>query len=406
MPNQLLTLGMITREALRLFRNSNYFLRTVPRQFDDQFGRRGAKIGAQLRIRLPNDYTVRLGPTAMPQSTNEQQTVLTLATQAGVDVAFSSAERELSLDDYSRRILAPAVNVLAARVAVDLMNNVNNGVNFVRNVDATGNTIPPTAGTWLAAGALLDMMSSPRADRFVVMDPLTQSRTVTSLMGLFNPQRIISEQYIRGTLTTDTLGFDWGMDQTTSVHTTGNYGTPPTVNGANQTGAMLTVTPLAGNVNRGDVFSIPGVYSVNRVSKMPNALLAQFAVQQDLAAGATVIPIYPPIIRYDTTTNMPQPYQTVNASPATGAALQFATAPGEVFRKNFAYYAEAVTLATAELELPQGVHEAARETYDGISMRMITDYAVMSDQFITRLDILYGSALLRPEWLVTVADVP
>ena len=75
-------------------------------------------------------------------------------------------------------------------------------------------------------------------------------------------------------------------------------------------------------------------------------------------------------------------------------------------RKNFAYYAEAFCMATAELELPQGVHEAARETYDGISIRMITDYAVMSDQFITRLDILYGSAMLRPEWVVAVADVP
>ena len=406
MPNQLLTLGMITREALRLFRNTNYFLRTCPRQFDDQFGRRGAKIGAQLRIRLPNDYTVRMGPTAFPQSTNEQQTVLTLATQAGVDVAFSSAERELSLDDYSRRILAPAVNVLAARVATDLMNNVTNGANFVRNVDSAGNTISPTAGTWLAAGALLDMMSSPRTDRFVVMDPLTQSRTVTSLMGLFNPQRIISEQYIRGTLTTDTLGFDWGMDQTVTTHVTGNYSTPPTVASAGQTGAMLTVSTTAGPINKGDVFTISGVYSVNRVSKMPNALLQQFVVMADVPAGSTTLPIYPPIIPYNPTTNMPVPFQSVNVSPASGAQITFATAPGEVYRKNFAYYSEAMTLATAELELPQGVHEAARETYDGISMRMITDYAVMSDQFITRLDILYGSALLRPEWVVAVADVP
>jgi hypothetical protein len=178
------------------------------------------------------------------------------------------------------------------------------------------------------------------------------------------------------------------------------------VAGANQTGAVLTVSATAGPINQGDVFTIAGVYSVNRVTKEPNALLQQFVVTADVPAGSTQIPIYPALLPFEPTTNMPVPFQTVNASPAAGAQITFAMAAGEVYRKNLAYYAEAFALATAELELPQGVHEAARETYDGISIRMVTDYAVMSDQFITRLDILYGSALLRPEWVVAVADVP
>jgi hypothetical protein len=102
---------------------------------------------------------------------------------------------------------------------------------------------------------------------------------------------------------------------------------------------------------------------------------------------------------------VPVPFQTIDVSPANGAAITFATPASSNYRSNFAYYAEAVTLATAELELPRGVHEVARETYDGISLRMITDYAVLSDQFITRLDILFGSLLIRPEWVVTVADI-
>lgn len=193
MANSLLTIDMITREAVRLFRNSNWFLRTIGRQFDEEFGRAGAKIGSQLRIRLPNDYTLRTGPTAVPQSTNEQNTVLVLATQMGVDVSFSSAERALSLDDYSQRILAPAVNVLAGGVAVQIMTGMNQASNFVQNTDSTGAMITPSAGTWLAAGAALDKQGAPRNDRFIIMDPLTQARTVTSLMGLFNPQVKISD---------------------------------------------------------------------------------------------------------------------------------------------------------------------------------------------------------------------
>jgi len=175
--NSLLTISMITREALRLFRNSNWYLRTIGRQHDDEFGRSGRKIGSQLRIRLPNDYVVRNGPTAVPQSTNEQNTVLTLATQLGVDVSFSSAERELSLDEYSKRILAPAVNNLAGAVAQQIMLDIEGAASLVRNTDGSGNLISPTAGTWLQAGALLDLAGAPRNDRFIVMDPVTQART-------------------------------------------------------------------------------------------------------------------------------------------------------------------------------------------------------------------------------------
>jgi P22 coat protein - gene protein 5 len=404
--NSLLTINMVTREAVRLFRNSNWFLRTIGRQYDDEFARSGAKIGQQLRIRLPNDYILRTGPTAVPQGTNEQQTTLVLATQMGIDVSFSSADRAMSLDDYSRRILAPAVNVLAGGVAVQVMQNIEQSSNLVMNTDTSGAMISPTAGTWLAAGAVLDQNGAPRNDRFIVLDPLTQARTVTSLMGLFNPQAKISDQYIRGTMAVDTLGFDWGMDQTVLTHTTGAYGaTPPTVAGANQTGANLTVTALGGPLHAGDVFTIAGVQSVNRVTKQSNNQLAQFTVTANVAGGATVIPIYPPIVPQGAG-NVQVPFQTVVASPAAGAALVFATPSAFTYRKNFAYYAEAVTMATADLELPRGVHEAARETYDGISLRMITDYAVLSDQFITRLDILFGSLMVRPEWCVAVADVP
>jgi hypothetical protein len=403
--NNLLTIDMITRESVRLFRNSNWFLRTIGRQHDDEFARSGAKIGANLRIRLPNDYILRTGPTAVPQGTSEQQTTLVLATQMGVDVSFSSADRALSLDDYSRRILAPAVNILAGGVAVSIMQNIEQAANLVQNTDTGGNMISPTAGTWLAAGAVLDQNGAPRNDRFVVLDPLSQARTVTSLMGLFNPQAKISDQYIRGTMAVDTLGFDWGMDQTVLRHTTGAYGAPPTVAGANQTGASLTVTALAGPLLAGDIFTITGVNSVNRVTKQSNAQLAQFTVTANVAGGATSIPIYPPIVPAGAG-GVQVPFQTVVASPAAGAPIVFATPAGSTYRKNFAYYAEAITMATADLELPRGVHEAARETYDGISLRMVTDYAVLSDQFITRLDILFGSLMVRPEWVVAVADVP
>src|SRR5258706_10522951 len=127
MANALLTIDMITREAVRLWKNSNEFIQNIDTQYDDSYAKTGAKIGSTLRIRLPNDFTVRTGQAASVQDTSEQQTTLTLATQQGVDVSFSSADRTLSLDDFSRRVLAPMINNLAGAVAINVMSGIDTG---------------------------------------------------------------------------------------------------------------------------------------------------------------------------------------------------------------------------------------------------------------------------------------
>jgi hypothetical protein len=398
MSNSLLTISQITREALRLFKNSNAFLQNIDRQYDGEFGRAGAKIGSQLRIRLPNDFTVRTGATASPQDTNEQQQTLTVGTQKGVDVQFSSAERALSLDDYSRRILAPAVNNLAGAIAADVISGSEAIPNVVGKFDGSGTLQTPDASTWLSAGAQLDLMSAPRGNRKIILDPLTQARTVSSLAGLFNPAAGISKQYASGTMM-NALGYDWMADQTVIKHTTGAYGTLATVNGASQTGSAITVSALNGPLKKGDVISFAGVNSVNRVTKQDNGVLAQFTVTADVAAAATSIPIYPAM------TPGAVPFATVTASPANGAAITVVTKASVIYRKNFAFLPEAATMVTADLELPKGVHEAHREQQDGVSMRMVTAYNVSTDQFITRLDVLYGYLWVRPEWACVVPDI-
>jgi hypothetical protein len=398
MANSLLTINQITRKALALFRNSNAFLQSIDRQYDDQFAQAGGKIGTTLRIRLPNDYTVRTGPTAAPQDTVEQNTTLTVATQKGVDISFSSVDRAMSLDDFGDRILAPMVNNLAGAVAGDIISGSENIPNLIHAVDGSNNTISPTFTTWATANGLLNSLGAPMGQRQVVVDPITEARTVSSFSGLFNSQDKVGRQYTTGRMGNNVLGFDWSMDQTVLQHTTGAYSTLGTVSGASQTGSAVTTSALAGPLTKGDVISFAGVFAVNRVTKASTGALAQFVVTANVAGGATSIPIYPAL----TPGNVA--YGTVSASPANGAAITVATKAGEVYRKNFVFVPQAVTMVTADLELPRGVHEAARERYAGISMRMVSAYNISTDQFITRLDILYGHAWIRPEWAVVVAD--
>lgn len=401
MANSLLTINMITREAVRLWKNSNAFLQNIDTQYDDSFAKTGAKIGTNLRIRLPNDFTVRTGAAASVQDTSEQSTTMVLATQKGVDVSFSSADRTMSLDDYSERILAPSINNLAGAVAADIMTGSEGGVcNLVANLDGASNIISPTAATFLNGGALLNTNSAPMGQRKIVNDPYTEARTVSSLAGLFNPQRDIAKQYTTGAMQ-QALGFDWLMDQTVIKHIVGSF-TAGTVNGAGQTGTLLVTNPLTGSLNQGDIITLAGVHAVNRITKQSTGALRQFAVTANVPSGATAIPIYPALI--PGVGGSPVQYQTVDVAPANNAAIALATLPGVTYRKNLAYTPQAVTMATADLELPRGVHEAAREAFDGISMRMVTAYNVSTDQFITRLDILYGFLWVRPEWACVVAD--
>ena len=278
----------------------------------------------------------------------------------------------------------------------------------------TATSSAPTANTWLNAKASLENNSTPSTDYKIIMSPNTQANTVSSLSGLFNSQPTIAKQYDNGEMF-HALGFDWMSDQTVLLHTTGSYATNPaytpglgfaatTVAGAAQTGTSLTVAALAGPLNQGDMICIQGVQSVNRITKQASGRVRHFTVTAPVAAGATVIPIYPAMIGVDALNN-PQQYQTVNAAPANGAQVYVTAAPGAQYRKNVAFVPEAITLAAVDLDMPPNV-DGAREVFDDVSIRVVTQYAIMSDQEITRLDLLMGSLWLKPEWVATVPDVP
>lgn len=402
MANSLLTVSMITRKAIALFKNSNAFLAMIDKQYDDQYNNVGAKVGQTLRIRLPNDFVVRTGATANPQNLNENQVSLTLSTQMGVDATFSSQDLALSLDDFTYRILGPMVNDLAAGIASNIMAGVESVPNVVHNVNGSNATITPTAATWLQAGAVLDLASAPRTDRSIVCDAMTMSRTVNSLAGLFNPAMAIGKQYAAGMIAQNVLGFDWAMDQTVLIHTAGSFSTG-TVNGANQTGNTLTVAAISGNLAVGDVITLAGVYGVNRLTKNSTGQLQQFVITAAAAPGATSLSIYPAIT--PPSAGNPVAYQTVTASPATNAAIATTINASESYRKNFAFHPTACTMASADLDLPTGaVVSAAREAYDGVSLRIVRDYNSTTDQWLTRLDCIYGSLWVRPEWSCVVAD--
>jgi hypothetical protein len=390
MANTLLTATAITREALRILHQKLNFIGAINRSYDSSFAKEGAKIGDTLKIRLPNEYSVRTGRILNTQDTVERNVSLTVATQKGVDLNFTSAELTLSLDDFSDRILKPAMSRLAANIESGVM--ADNYKKVWQQINNQGS--PLTYAKILSARALLvNSLASP--DLNALLSAQDNVDVVNDNKGLFNDQKEISGQYRDGKMGR-AGGFDFWENTMMPAHTRG-AGTGYQVNGANQSGTSLVVGTGTGAVNAGDVFTINGVFRVHPETKVPTSTLQQFVVTQNFAGGAGTLSIAPEIVASG-------PRQTVSASPAANAAITFAGPASTTSGISLAFDKDAFAFVSADLVMPKGVDFASRQVFDGISMRVVRQYDINNDTFPCRLDILYGSETIRPELAARLAS--
>ncbi|WP_062448077.1 P22 phage major capsid protein family protein [Gluconobacter oxydans] len=421
--NNLINNQMITKMALALRRNQNSLVQNVDRSYQNQFAQSGGKIGDNVNIRLPNDNVAIQGAVVNPQAMVERSIPLTIDQRWNTSLSFTTQERTLQVDQFAERYVAPAVNVLVGALAADLIGLSLQFSNLVRNVDADGNTIVPSSQTWLRANAILSECNAEPANRFACLDPLSEADTVAGLMGMFNPSGEISEQNRSGRMGSRLLGVQgWMQDNTVIVHQTGSYDGKATATGAvnsftpngqvvapTQISAvtsphmsLISTSAVNGTLNAGDIITITGVNRVNRITKKSRAIPMQFVVAQDCASGATSIPVMPALVPPNSD-GSPALFQTVDAAPAEGATINIIGKAGEVTRRNFIYHKKAMTLATVDLEQVTGATiECGRDNLDGISLRTLTYYDGPVDVRGTRMDLLYGKAMLRSDWGVIV----
>ncbi len=395
MANTFLTPTMVTRAALKVLHNNLRFAKNVNRQYDSQFaneGLSGGKIGPTLKIRLPNKYAVRTGATISTQEQAESSVTLTVATQKGVDMYWTSADMTLSVQDFTKRFIEPAMARLASQIDYDGLSLFSD----IYNTVGTAGTTPSSALVYLQAGQKLNEFAAPMDQRSVVFNPGAQAATINGLAGLFNNSTKISDQYDSGEMGS-ALGFKFNMDQNVQNMTTGSRLTTDTIVTAetvttqgqatiNLSGGTTTATIVAG-----DVFTIANVYAVNPETGVSTGALQQFVCTElNTASGGawTSVKVSPEF-------RSTGAYKTIDSLPATTKAITFVGSASTSYPQNLAFHRDAFTLATADLDLPQGVDFKAREVFDGISLRLIRAYDVNNDLFVTRLDCLYGWKTLR-----------
>jgi hypothetical protein len=392
MSNSILTIDMITRKSLEILENNLVITRNVDRQYDSSYAVEGAKIGTTLRIRLPDRALVTDGAALQVQDDNEQFTTLTVASQKHIGVNFTSAELTMSMDDFAERVLKPRISQLASSVDAD----VANAYKSIGNTVGTPGTTPSTALVLLQAQQKLNENAAVMNQRYATVNPAANAGLVDGMKGFFNPTDTISRQFKNGMMGTGVLGYDEiNMSQSIKQHTTGTRAATGNTTGAAVTtegASTLTLTVGSGEIiNVGDVFTIADCYSVNPQTRESTGSLFQFVALASSTSTTTATVTVAPM--YSAATAL----ATMNVLPATSKAVVFVGAASTQYPQNLVYNKQAITFATADLLLPQGVDMASRAVHNGISLRMVRQYDINNDRMPTRIDVLYGFSTIRPQ---------
>jgi hypothetical protein len=191
------------------------------------------------------------------------------------------------------------------------------------------------------------------------------------------------------------------VSQNVGRHVNGTFTGTPLVNGANQTGSSLVTDGWGANsfLNVGDAFTIAGVYSVNPQTYVSTGNLMSFTVTAAsvTAGGASTLSISPAIVTDGG-------YKNVTAAPADNAALTVVGASGVGYNQAIAFHRDALMMASVDLPVPVGVERASymRDPESGIGIRMVQQYDIRTDAFVTRFDVMIAWASLYPQLAVRI----
>lgn len=418
MPNALVTSTIVTNEVLRIAHNASAFLGNVNTDYKESWTGE-YKPGSTVKARGPVQFTHRDGETVNVQDVTERSTDVVLQPLLGLDFAVGSTELTTSVGsngqvskEFKDRYLKPAGLKLAALLDFRIGTLMKNGFH---QIVGTPGTAPATITDILQAQVPMDRMSVPRdGQRMAAIEPGANATIVAGLSGLFNNKEMLGDQYKTGVLKTG-LGLDFAMSQNVPSHTVGALGGTPIVAAGSQglinVGAtdnpFAATTSLATSgwtlaaaprLNRGDTFTIAGVFSVNPETKASTGVLQSFLVTADVSSdsgGLATIIVSPAIIAGGA-------YQNVTARPAASAAITITSgAAGVTYTNNLIWHKDAFTFVSPKQELPGGMdmaYQASLADEGGVSLRFVRGYDITLNRFVSRFDILWGGAVTLPNF--------
>jgi hypothetical protein len=406
MANTLVNGTLVTFEVAREFANSLRGVGQFNRQYADEYAQKGGKIGDTVKIRLEQQWETSDGEGLVEQNLLDRTVSLVLNRRRHIGFGWSTAEETLDLDDIKNRYVKRAAETLANiydRLALaDVYKSVFNAI-------GTLGTTPSAALTYSNARTKIADLAGPDSDLVAVLEPYAQAVIADSVKGYHIPVEQVAEAWRKGMFASGQLGIDrFYTDQNIPRFTSGacSAASSPAVNGAGQTGASI-VTDGWGAASapvKGDIVTFAGVRWVNPLSKEDTGRLAQFVLTATPTAGTDItLSISPSIVTSG-------PLQNVSAAPADNAVVTYwgmsagGTQAATVSPQNLVFHRDAFATAMVDLALPRGGAEFARVSSKAlnISIRWVQQYGIQDDRNRSRLDILFGSVAVKPEFATRV----
>jgi hypothetical protein len=415
MSNVFKVIDMIAKEGLAIAHEKGTFVSTVNRQYDDSFGRAGEKVGGTLRVREPNEYTVRTSGRVMDvQDQNESTQTITLATQYGVDMAFTSDELTLNTDDpsqverFSKRYIEPAMARLVSKIDGECLSTATKAI---YNLVGTPGTVVGASGDTTALGLARAKLNQGLApidnNRSFQVDAVTMASISNAYKGLFLPENQLKKSFTEGFVGRNAMA-NFYENERTYNHGVGSDVTGKThASDAEVTDGGTSIKFAASsddvNINAGDVFTIAGVYACHPETKASLGHLQQFVATAAATTGAC--PISPATVLTGAKQNV---CSAAGAQLAVTAfdnqAVTFVGTASTSYRNNLMYHRDAFTFVMADLPIMDDAHKCVSKRYEDMSMRVWLASDIRNDQLLCRLDMLWGFHVFRPAWACRVTN--
>jgi hypothetical protein len=394
MASTYLTPTAVTRAIATILHQKGNFLRRINKQYDAQYAVDGQrKGGGSLKIRLPNQWSVRTGTTMNVQDVVEDSVTLTIGTMKGVDMNFSDTDLALSIEDFTQRFITPAVTVLVSSIEADLIQDCANGISNVVDNDAAAISF---LNVMQARQKLIENLApDDDTDLTLMLNPTHNTKLVDAIKGLYVPVPEIAAQYrggmFRPAAGVGAVGVSTHLgDLTTGTGAKGD--TSYNVTAVSADGLTLTVDTGSTTFKKGEKITVEGCNAVHPETKADLGYLKSFAVAADVGTSGTSITLTSPLLSSGAR-------QTVSAAPASnGAVSKLCAGNGEKMNRTMYFHRDCYAVAFADLENPKKYGAwGDTQVVDGISVRLWRQGDIVNGNFPCRLDVLYGGKIIRPQ---------
>lgn len=367
--NTLLTPTIVANEALAILQNNNVYSKLVHTDYSKEFVN---AVGDTVNVRTPATLTAyEFSSSITTQDTTEASVPVKLNHFADVSVVLTAKDWTLKIKDFAQQIIAPAMVAISQKVDADIALALFSGAGTT--VTESTSTIT-TLATLANVSKALDVAKAPNMDRNLVMSPYHKYR-YGIIDNLAKGSYAGDVNMLRRNELGPVFGMATYMDQNTPTSTATTSGTSIGTMSIASSGTAneIDITLLSGATSTvvvGDGFVYDGI--LYRLTEIATGTTNE-------APGITTSPVFP---------------ESVAATSVT--IIRNGT--------SLAFNKDAIAFVNRPLAVPQGAARAAVAAADGLSVRVVFDYASSTKQDTISFDILYGIKMLRATLAVRLVD--